>query len=53
MTPEQVLAARGAVTIPTPIPTTHPSPAEKSPPTYSDGLTAREVEVLRLVASNS
>ena len=38
--------------MPAPVPTTPPSspPAEKSPPTYPDGLTAREVEVLRLVA---
>ena len=34
------------------VPTTEPSlsPPEKSSPTYHDGLTAREVEVLRLVA---
>jgi ATP/maltotriose-dependent transcriptional regulator MalT len=40
MTWEQALAARGPVTIP---------PA-KSPPTAPSGLTAREVEVLRLLA---
>jgi predicted ATPase/DNA-binding CsgD family transcriptional regulator len=52
MTPEQVLTAKGAMTMPTPVPTTQPSspPPEKSPPTYPDGLTAREVEVLRLLA---
>jgi ATP/maltotriose-dependent transcriptional regulator MalT len=53
MTPEQALAARGPVTIPTPVPagqlsTTKAVPAP--PPTYPDRLTAREVDVLRLVA---
>jgi predicted ATPase/DNA-binding CsgD family transcriptional regulator len=43
MTPEQALAAKGQK--PTPMPTT-----TASPPTYPDGLTAREVEVLRLLA---
>ena len=43
MTPEQALAAKGQK--PTPTPTT-----AASPPTYPDGLTAREVEVLRLLA---
>jgi DNA-binding CsgD family transcriptional regulator len=52
MTPEQALAAKGPVAMPMPVPTTHVAspPAEKSAPSYSDGLTAREVEVLRLVA---
>jgi predicted ATPase/class 3 adenylate cyclase/DNA-binding CsgD family transcriptional regulator len=51
MTPEQVLDARGVPTLFTPnsgelsLP-----PAQKSSPIYPDGLTAREVEVLRLVA---
>ncbi len=50
MTPEQALAARELAT-PTPAPAGQPSP----PPmmaraTYPDGLTTREVEVLRLVA---
>ena len=47
MTPEQVLAARGAVTVPG-----QPQAigSVKSLPTYPDGLTAREVEVLCLVA---
>jgi predicted ATPase/class 3 adenylate cyclase/DNA-binding CsgD family transcriptional regulator len=51
MTPEQVLDARGAVTISTPT-SAEPSspPAQKSSSIYPDGLTAREVEVLRLVA---
>jgi predicted ATPase/DNA-binding CsgD family transcriptional regulator len=43
MTPEQALAAKGQK--PTPMPTT-----TASPPTYPDGLTAREVEVLHLLA---
>jgi DNA-binding NarL/FixJ family response regulator len=43
MTWEQALAVRGAVMIP-------PTPPAKSPPTYPDGLTVREVEVLRLLA---
>jgi len=43
MTPEQALAAKGQK--PTLMPTT-----TASPPTYADGLTAREVEVLRLLA---
>ena len=43
MTPEQALAAKGQK--PTPMPT-----GTASPPTYPDGLTAREVEVLRLLA---
>ena len=47
MTWEQALAARGPVTIPR---ETHPAPPAKSPATYPDGLTAREVEVLRLLA---
>ncbi len=46
MTPEQALAAKGQK--PTPMPTT---PTATTPlPTYPDRLTAREVEVLRLVA---
>ena len=43
MTPEQVFIARGPATIATSTPA-------KSPTTYPDELTAREVEVLRLVA---
>jgi ATP/maltotriose-dependent transcriptional regulator MalT len=52
MTLEQVFDARGPVTIPEPLPTSQPatSPPEKSLPRNLDGLTAREVEVLRLVA---
>ncbi len=48
MTPEQALTARGEpVTIPAkPAAALH----SKTPPTYPRGLTAREVEVLRLVA---
>ncbi len=44
MTPEQALAAKGQK--PTPAPTTTASPSS----TYPAGLTAREVEVLRLLA---
>ncbi len=43
MTPEHVFTARGPATISTSTPA-------KFPTTYPDGLTAREVEVLRLVA---
>ena len=45
MTPVQALAAQGQKLIPTPTTTRIP------PPTYPAGLTAREVEVLRLVSS--
>ena len=52
MTLEHVFAARGPVTIPDPLPTSQPAapPLEKSLPSYPDGLTAREVEVLRFIA---
>jgi predicted ATPase/DNA-binding CsgD family transcriptional regulator len=51
MTSEQALAAQGPVTIPAPVPTDQPSPfSMKSPTTHPDGLTTREVEVLRLLA---
>jgi len=51
MTPEQALDAKGPVTIPQPLPTVPSStPPAKSAATYPDGLTAREVEVLRLLA---
>ena len=43
MTPEQALAAKGQKPAPPPITTT-------TPPAYPAGLTAREVEVLRLLA---
>jgi DNA-binding NarL/FixJ family response regulator len=52
-TPEQALAIRGAVIIPPLVPDEQPSTLKavtSSPPPYPDGLTAREVEVLRLVA---
>ena len=51
LTPEQALAANGQGTIPAPTPT-EPSSASPttSPVSYPAGLTAREVEVLRLVA---
>ncbi len=51
MTPEEALAAQGPVTLSTPIAAESPStPLAKPSPTYPGGLTAREVEVLRLVA---
>ncbi len=53
MTPKQALAAKGQTLMPTapPTPTATPAaPAAKLPVTYPDGLTAREVEVLRLLA---
>ena len=53
MTPEQALAAQGRTSVPTatPIPPADTSaPPAKSPTTYPAGLTAREVEVLRLLA---
>lgn len=52
MTAEQVFVARGPVTMPTPVPSTQPAspPPAKSPSAYPDGLTAREVEVLHLLA---
>ena len=51
MTPEQVLAAQGPATIPSSPPAASPSTSPAKPsPTYPDGLTAREVEVLRLLA---
>ena len=51
MTPEQALAAQGAVTMPTAAPA-GPSSVPHTPKasTSPDGLTAREVEVLQLVA---
>jgi DNA-binding NarL/FixJ family response regulator len=51
MTPEQAFAARGPVTMPTLAPA-EPSTVPHAPKAaaYPDGLTAREVEVLRLVA---
>jgi DNA-binding CsgD family transcriptional regulator len=52
MTLEHVFAARGPVTMPEPLPTSQPAapPLAKSVPSYPDGLTAREVEVLRFIA---
>ncbi len=51
MTPEQALAAQGPVTMPIAAPAGPSSvPPVPKAPTYPDGLTAREVEVLRLVA---
>jgi predicted ATPase/DNA-binding CsgD family transcriptional regulator len=51
MAPEQALAAQGTTGIPISAPTESPSPpSAKTSPRYPAGLTAREVEVLRLVA---
>ena len=51
MTPEQALAAQGQAILPQPIPAEPVSTQPvKSTATYPDGLTAREVEVLSLVA---
>ena len=51
MTPEQAFAAREPLAMPTPALAGQPSPPPmKARATYPDGLTAREVEVLRLVA---
>jgi predicted ATPase/DNA-binding CsgD family transcriptional regulator len=49
MSPEQVLATQGQVALPTPGERSS-SPTTASPSTYPDGLTTREVEVLRVVA---
>src|SRR5437588_9583673 len=51
MTPEQALAARGSVMMPEQLPVVpQPTTREKTSSTFPAGLTAREVEVLRLVA---
>ena len=51
MTPEQALATRELATLPQPLLSALSAiPPVKPAPTYPDGLTIREVEVLRLVA---
>ncbi len=50
MTPEQALAARGLAAVPEEVSRLPQAPTIKTPPTYPAGLTAREMEVLRLVA---
>src|SRR6266704_4020181 len=50
MTAEQALTARGPVTMSIPIPALLPSPPPTKTSSYPSSLTAREVEVLRLVA---
>ena len=50
MTPEQVLGAQGKAMIPMLMPARPSSTTLVESPTHPDGLTAREVEVLRLVA---
>jgi predicted ATPase/class 3 adenylate cyclase/DNA-binding CsgD family transcriptional regulator len=52
MTPEQALAAQGPVTLPQPFPAAQSStPQAQSPITSPGGLTTRELEVLRLLAT--
>jgi DNA-binding CsgD family transcriptional regulator len=52
MTPEQALAAQGSVTLPQPFPALPSStPQAQSPTTSPGGLSARELEVLRLLAT--
>jgi len=50
MTPDQALAAQDSETIPAGRPSVPQPPAPIPSPTYPAGLTAREVEVLRLLA---
>ncbi len=50
MTLEHVLAAQGAATVPREISSVAQPATTRTLPTYPAGLTAREVEVLRLVA---
>jgi DNA-binding NarL/FixJ family response regulator len=50
MTSQQVLAIPSTTQIPTQIPPSPPSAPARKPVTYPAGLTAREVEVLRLIA---
>jgi predicted ATPase/DNA-binding CsgD family transcriptional regulator len=50
LTPEQVLAAQESVVIPPPTSSRETSTILVKPPPHPDGLTVREVEVLRLVA---
>ena len=51
MTAEQVLAAHGPANMSPPMQAgQRPTTERKPPPTYPDGLTAREVDVLQLVA---
>ena len=51
MTPEQALTAQGKAMIPTPMPARLASTTPAKSPTHPAGLTAREVEVLRLLAT--
>ena len=50
MTPEQVVGEQGRAALPVTLSKNPSIPLVKMPITYPDGLTAREVEVLRLVA---
>jgi DNA-binding CsgD family transcriptional regulator len=51
MTLEQVLGSQGQEVLPQAVPSTRQPTTTKTHPTYPAGLTAREVEVLRLVAT--
>jgi predicted ATPase/class 3 adenylate cyclase/DNA-binding CsgD family transcriptional regulator len=52
MTPEQAIASQGQVTLPQPIPAAPSStPQAQSPTTSPGGLSVRELEVLRLLAT--
>jgi ATP/maltotriose-dependent transcriptional regulator MalT len=50
LTPEQALAAQAQAMLPTPTPKSSPAAPPLSSPSFPAGLTAREVEVLRLLA---
>ncbi len=50
MTPEQALTAQGPATLPEEIPSVGQPTTARTHPTYLAGLTAREAEVLRLLA---
>ena len=51
MTPEQALASPAQETMPQAAPASQPATSPmKSTPTYPEGLTVREMEVLRLLA---
>ena len=50
MTLEQALTTHGPATVPTPTPAERPSAPPAKAPTYPNELTAREVDVLRLLA---
>ena len=51
MTPEQALTTQGKTMISTPMPVLRASTSPVKPPTFPAGMTARELEVLRLLAT--